>query len=107
VGPFPGRDQSTVADLRGQFHRFEGVARGDRPALAAEHVVGPGAEVLADESGDSGGAERFEVEGALARTSGKAPESLRVVGEFVRPVGDDQQQRQFLGARREGGEPAQ
>ncbi len=105
--PLLGRDQPAVANLRGQLHRLEGVARGDRPALAAEHVVGLGAEVLADEVGDGGGAERFEVEGALARASGKAPGTPRRGRGVRRAVGDGEQQRKFLDARREGGEPAQ
>lgn len=53
------------------------------------------------------GAERFEVEGALARAAGQSPERLGVIGEFLRPVGDDEQQWQFLRARREGREPAE
>lgn len=80
MGPGLGRDQSAVADLRRQLDRLEGVARRDGPALVAEGVVGLGAEVLADETGDGGGAERFEVEGALAGTSGQPPERLGVVG---------------------------
>ena len=65
------------------------------------------AERLPHEAGDGDGAERFEVEGASAGTAGQAPERLGVVGEFVGPIGDHDQQRELLGAGRERGEPAQ
>lgn len=107
MGAGLGGDEAAVADLRGQLYRFEGVAGGDGPAFAAERVVGVAAEGFADESGDGGGAERFESEGAPARAARQAPQGLGVVREFLRAVGDDEQERQLLGARGERGEPAQ
>lgn len=107
VGAGLGGDEAAVAHLRGQLDRFEGVAGGDGPAFAAERVVGVAAEGFADESGDGGGAERFESEGAPARAARQSAQGLGVVREFFRSVGDDEQERQFLGAWSERGEPAQ
>lgn len=102
-----GRGEPAVPYLGGQLDRLEGVARGDRPALPAERVVGARAERLPYEPGHGGCAERFQVEGASAGPAGQCPERFGVVGKFVGPVGDDDQDREFLGAGRERGQPAQ
>ena len=95
-------------DLGGQFDGLEGVARGDRPALAAERVVGLLTERRPGRDGRRRGGERCEVDGALSGPPGAVPRNgCGVVGEFVGAVGDDEQHRQFFGARRERGEPAQ
>lgn len=102
-----GGGDAAVVHLGGQLDRLEGVARGHGPAFPAERVVGARAERLPYETGDGDGTQRFQVEGASAGPAGQCPERLGVVGQFVGPVGDDDQQRKFLGAGCERGQPAQ
>lgn len=99
--------ESPVVDFGREFDGFEGVARGDGPAFAAERVVGVGAEPVAYEPADGRCREGFEVDGTVSGPAGESAELLGVVGEFLGSVGDDEQHRQFFGAWREGGEPAQ
>lgn len=99
--------QALAADLGGEFDGLEGVAGGDGPRLLAEGVVGVGADGLADQGGDGGGGERGQGQRALSRPAGQRTEGVGVLGQFVGAVGDDEEQREVFGARREGGEPAE
>ncbi|MFF6940332.1 hypothetical protein [Streptomyces lavendulae] len=101
------RFETAVAALHAQFDDFEGVAAGDRPAFPAEHVVGAVAQGLAHDAGHGARGERgqFVRAGPLAAHQGAQRGGVR--RDLVGPAGHHDQHGQFLGPRREGGQPRQ
>ncbi|WP_449480427.1 hypothetical protein [Streptomyces avidinii] len=101
------RLQSPVAALHGQLDDLEGVSAGDRPALAAEHVVGALPEGVAHDARHRARGQRSQ----LVRTRPLAPhqgaQRARVGGDLVGAAGHHDQHGQFLGPRREGGQPGE
>ncbi|MFE3282646.1 hypothetical protein ACFXJJ_05930 [Streptomyces sp. NPDC059233] len=101
------RLQPPVAALHDQLDHLEGVSAGDRPAFAAEHVVRVLPEGVAHDARDGARGQGSQLVRARPLASHEGAQSGGVGGDLVGPAGHHDQHGQFLGARREGGEPAQ
>lgn len=96
-----------VADLGEEFHGVIRVAAGDGPDLAAERVVGLGADGGAGESGGGLRGERAEVADRAARGGDLVQEAGAVAVGLAGPAGDHDEHGQVGQALGERGEPAQ
>ncbi|MER5810104.1 hypothetical protein ABT143_18260 [Streptomyces sp. NPDC002033] len=101
------RLEAAVAALHAEFDDLEGVASGDRPALAAEHVVGALAQGLAHDAGHRARGERGQLVRARPLAAHQGAQRGGVRRDLVRAAGHHDQHGQFLGPRREGGQPGQ